>query len=210
MNFTTITGFYKNLFTSSRRWMLFIVVIFVLSGIGGFIYFSYQPKFIQDIFDFFQKLTAGHQEDNGALVWIIFKQNLTSTLFALVGGMLLALIPVAVVLFNGFIIGFVIHFLFRSLPTGFWVKLIVIFVTLLPHGIFEIPIVLFSAALGCRLGIRYLLPSSKGMRKQIWKEDAKLVILFIPLLIIVLVVAAFIEVFVSSKLALLFAAGLGK
>jgi len=67
--------------------------------------------------------------------------------------------------------------------------------------------VLLSAALGIRWGIRFLLPASKGMRGKIWKEDAKQALLFIPLLIVVLVVAAFIEVFVSARLAMMFGGG---
>ncbi len=205
MTFTGILSYYWNLIKTSRKWLYFTAGVFILAAVAGFVDFYYQPHLIETILGFFKDLLDKNQGGNEGLVWIIFKQNLTTSLVALIGGVLLAVIPIFIVLANGFIIGYVIHFLFRILPSSFGLKLLVIVVTLLPHGIFELPIVLLSAALGIKWGSRWMLNSSKGMRGRVWKDDAKQALLFIPLLIIILVIAAYIEVYVSGQLAALFA-----
>jgi stage II sporulation protein M len=205
MQLPPILGFYKDLFWTSRRWIWLILGVFLAASVVGFVVFSSHPDLVETIFGYFKNLLGENPPENGNLVILIFKQNITTSLFALVGGVVLGLLSLAIVLVNGFILGFVIHFLFRVLPTDLGTKFFIIVITLLPHGIFELPIILISAALGMQWGIAWLLPKSKGKRLLVWKQNAKSVFLFIPLLVLVLLLAAVIEVFVSSKLAGLYA-----
>ena len=151
--------------------------------------------------DYFQQLLSQSPQSNSGLVVTIFKQNITASLLALFGGIILGILPVIIVASNGLLIGYVIHYLIVILPESVGVKILILAATLLPHGIFELPIVLLSAALGMQWGIAWLLPSAKGQRKAAWKKHAQEAFAFIPLLIIVLAVAAFIEVNVSARLA---------
>jgi len=155
---------------------------------------------MKDILKFFQDIDTQSNSSDQRLVFVIFKQNLTSTLISLLGGVVLALAPIAIIAFNGFVIGYVIHFLYAALPVSVLAKTFIILITLVPHGIFELSMVFISTALGIRLGLRYLLPASKGKRFAVWKADLQSIITFIPLLIVILAIAAVVEVFVSGKL----------
>ncbi len=200
MIFKDIFNYYLILLKNSRKWIYFTGIVFLMAAILGFIEFNFQPHLIETIFKFFNQIIENNKSGDEGLVWAIFKQNLTTSLIALIGGILLAIIPFLIVLSNGFIIGYVIHFLYNVLPTNNALKIIIIVVTLVPHGIFELPIVLISASLGIKWGSRWLLNSSKGQRFTVFKEDAKHALYFIPLLILILIIAAYIEVFVSGKL----------
>jgi stage II sporulation protein M len=200
-----LLSYYKETFSTTRRWIWFSSLVFLSAIVAGFLVFYADQNLIQEIFSFFQKLLQSSSSSDQNLVLVIFKQNLSSSLLALLGGILFGIAPFFIVVANGFIIGYVVHFLFRILPVSLGSKLLILVVTLLPHGIFELPIVLVSAALGMQWGLQWLMPSSRGLRKQVWRQNAKMALVFIPLLVLVLLLAAFIEVYVSGKLAALYA-----
>lgn len=184
--------------------------LFVASAVIGYIIFYFQPQLMQTITDYFKNLVGNNEQNNQALVLIIYQQNVTTSLMALFGGIAFGLLPLGTVIVNGLIIGFVIHYLLHVLPAALSTKLFIIVVTLLPHGVFELPIVLITAALGLKWGLAWLLPAAKGQRKTVWKQSARQALLFIPLLVVVLAIAAVVEVFVSGKLASVLAASLRK
>jgi len=78
---------------------------------------------------------------------------------------------------------------------GLWLVL-----SLLPHGIFEIPALLISAALGLRLGLEWLLPGAKGIRLKTLKKNVINAFTLLPLILLLLFIAAFAEVFISSRI----------
>jgi len=80
---------------------------------------------------------------------IIFLKNLLASAMAMLLGLGLGLIPLLVVTSNGFLLGIVAH---GAVQQG---GLLFLAAGILPHGIFELPAVLVSIAIGFRLG--YLL-----------------------------------------------------
>jgi stage II sporulation protein M len=198
-NLQSIYQYYKNFLFSARRWMVFAAAVFVVAAIVGSAAHAYYPSLIETILEAFRKIAGEDPQLNASLAAVIFRQNLQSSLIALAGGILLGTLSFLVVWMNGFIIGYVITYFFRTLPGTAGEKIVYLAVVLLPHGVFELPIVLVSAALGMRLGISWMA-APEGQRTAHFNKNFLESLKFIPLLVVVLAVAAVIEVFVSGQL----------
>jgi len=74
-------------------------------------------------------------------------------------------------------------------------------ILIVPHGIFEITAILFSIALGLKLGILWLLPKSKGARKKVFLLSLKQSFVIMPLIAVLLFIVAIIEIFVTGNIS---------
>lgn len=131
----------------------------------------------------------------------IFRQNLTATLMDLFGGAVVGLFPIISLAFNFFAVGFLsgpfIHPSAFPEHGGSFQKF---FLSIAPHGLFEFPALILSSAFGMRLGLDWLLPASSGRRKEVFKRDLVDVFKIIPLVVALLVIAAFVESFITATL----------
>jgi len=133
------------------------------------------------------------------LAWGIFRQNLTVSLMAWLGGIALGLVPGFIVLANGFILAYVCGYILARV-TGLGEGLVLLLVGVLPHGIIEIPAFLAAAVLGLRLGLDWLEKDAQGHRLATLWMTAKSTARSFMLIILALAAAAVIEVFVSGKI----------
>jgi stage II sporulation protein M len=190
--------FYKNLLIENRGWIRLVSIWFVLAAIAGVVTFFYYPQLLEQIIAVFEEKFGPDQALDMNMVWDLFKNNLTASAIALFGGIILGIAPFTVSVTNGFILGFIVTSLLRLGDTSFWDSLLFLF--LVPHGIIELPTFLIAAAFGLRLGTRYLKDSSHGNRLGMLGQDLKAAFLILPLIVVALVIAAFLEVYVSGKL----------
>ncbi len=121
---------------------------------------------------------------------IIFLKNLLASAMAMLLGLGLGLIPLMVVISNGFLLGIVGYAAVQK--AGF----LFLAAGILPHGIIELPTVLVSIAIGFRLG--YLLTLTLAKEKADLSGETKVAIRFLvryvaPLLFL----AAAIETFIT-------------
>ena len=79
------------------------------------------------------------------MFWFIFLNNLQASFFAMAFGVFFGVFPLFVLVSNGYFSGFVSYLAVRS--SG-WGSLL----SLLPHGVFELPAIFISTALGFRAG----------------------------------------------------------
>jgi len=93
------------------------------------------------------------------LINFIFLNNLKSSLFAFLLGVAVCLFPIALLIINGYLLGFVLH---QAIQAG---GILVIW-KLLPHGIFEIPAILISTGLGIYLGFNLIHEFVKQYEKR--------------------------------------------
>ncbi len=100
-------------------------------------------------------------------------------------GIFLGFVPLVVAVVNGYVLGFVAS---KTVAVEGWL----ILWRLLPHGIFEIPAVLISIALGLKLGSFLFTSKNKGW-KEFWKWIKDVVRVFIFVIIPLLVIAGIIE-----------------
>ena len=184
--------------------MLWLALGFFTCGILAYLFF---PEFsrlfikgvIAGIVDKFELNTAIEPRK---LMLLIFMQNFGAITLALFFGFLLGIVPIIIISFNAFFIGMLLIFVLGEFGlTKFLISLSLLF----PHGIFEIPALFIATGFGLRLGFFWKANATKphagklNLRQKLWlclKENYQL----LPLLFVLLFIAAFLEVFVTAGL----------
>ncbi|MEM4271636.1 MAG: stage II sporulation protein M [Candidatus Pacearchaeota archaeon] len=164
----------------SRNYVYAVALIFLAGGILGFIFFenfSFIDAFLEEII----KKTEGM----GAfeLIAFIFQNNLWSAFISLIAGLVFGIFPVLNSIFNGIIIGYVMRRV--AIANG-----ILEFWRILPHGVFELPAVFISFALGLKLGM-FLF--SKNRIRTLRERALYSIMIFLGIILPLLLVAAIIE-----------------
>src|SRR3989338_613983 len=148
--FTRIFHYYWDLIINQRRWFFAITMIFLLGIVSGIFTRGITPNLFETFKDMFNDIVGDSFTLDIPMALKIFINNITAALLMIFGGIALGAIPILSVLLNGFIIGYVIAESFFTFPMHVFKTGYFIFATIVPHGLFEIPAVLFSATLGLR------------------------------------------------------------
>jgi len=164
-------------FYECRWYMVFALGLFSLSFLVGFIF----PIFFRgEIFSMLGDLVAQIEGKGGLeLAGFIFMNNMKVSLLAIVLGITFGIFPVIATVFNGYLIGFVSR---ESATT----EGIGILWRLFPHGIFEIPAIIFSIGIGMKIGAD-LISRKKNRRslKENYREGFRLYFFIVfPLLLV--------------------------
>ncbi len=163
---------------NSFGYIYFIIIIFFLSFLAGFIFpsnFSFLDKFLKDLID--KTVDLNWIE----LFLFIFQNNLQSAFFGLFLGIAFGIFPLINTLTNGVVLGYV------SSKVASEVSIIELW-RLLPHGIFELPAIFIALGLGLRLGLS-VFQRKEGIKYTLYKSANSFLFVVLPLLLI----AAFIE-----------------
>jgi stage II sporulation protein M len=182
-----------------RRLLPYFVVSLILLGFGivlGITAVSFFPEVayqLQDSFAEFGKMFRGLSRTQ--LAAAIFINNALKTLVVITFGVLAGVIPVLFLLVNGVTLGIVMY---ASAQTrGLWPSL----VTLLPHGVLELPAVLLGTSIGLMLGNHAIRRLLNAAETTLSAELRRALRFFLSVIVPLLLVAAVIESFVSSLLA---------
>ncbi len=129
-----------------RPQILFVLLLFGISALLGF-----NDTFSKS--DFFKKVTKALFEPfigiHGVFLFIrILVHNLIATIVTIYAGFFFALIPLFSILTNGLLFG---GFL-KSVPANTQLSTFETILMILPHGIFEIPSMILSLAIGIKFG----------------------------------------------------------
>ncbi|MDP2933239.1 MAG: stage II sporulation protein M [bacterium] len=197
---------YKKLFHESRGWILFAVVLaLVWVGAGAFLVSTFPglfPRYLSFLHETFDKLLGNIGEKTRLeLAVLLFGQNFRATVLDLGLGFFFGIVPVISIAFNFFALGFLGGTFLR--PDIFFAKdynFSTFFLSIAPHGVFELPALIIGAAFGLRLGWRWLLPASTGRRWKVLREDSLAAIMIVPVLFVLLLIAAFVESYVTGAL----------
>ncbi|MHC1635835.1 MAG: stage II sporulation protein M [Candidatus Methanospirareceae archaeon] len=170
---------------SIRLYILFVSLFFCFSIFLGYLgLFSDaikdQIEWLQNLRDKVDRITQPHSIIVSFLIVfvIIFLNNFSKCLLNVLLGPLIGIFPLMSTLVNGSLIGYFIK------DRGFIVLLMI-----LPHGIFEIPAFLLSAAAGLRIGREVL----KKRRRLLREFEGGFYILFyivLPLLFLAAIIEA--------------------
>ncbi len=189
--------YYKKMFKENGRWFRAVTIWFLMAMIFGVTAFRLNPRLLEEIMkDYYEKFGSDIIFD-AKLVLLIFKNNLTVVTASLISGLLLGLGPILIIIVNGFVVGYVVAAFFTTPNTSVIELVTRSLVYLLPHGIIEIPAILIGAALGLRLGTNWIRSETKW---KTFKQDLLLVLLYLPGIAFLLLIAAFIEVYVGKFL----------
>ncbi|MBT6182922.1 stage II sporulation protein M [archaeon] len=168
-------------FNEFKNHFLFSLAIFCFFFIVGFAY----PEFFRsEIISFIKELEVLIEGKSALeLTNFIFFNNLKASAIAMVLGIAFGIVPFFVAVSNGYLLGFVSHEAVAA--EGLWTMM-----RLFPHGIFELPAVLFSIALGMKLGTSFFNIKTLKKLKYNFKESIRF---FIFIIFPLLLVAAIIE-----------------
>ncbi|MFN3268207.1 MAG: stage II sporulation protein M [Zestosphaera sp.] len=169
---------------------LIIVSLFVISVVAGFYASQQLGLLVREILrEQFSPLTSYfNASDPMSLLLLsltIFANNMRVALLNIILGASLVG-PAGIMVVNGFIIGLVLS-IQEDIVSGVLV--------IIPHGILEIPALIYSAVLGTHLGLTILTNIRRNPSKI--REVFRDVIRKIPVIVLMLILAALIEVFVS-------------
>jgi stage II sporulation protein M len=190
----------------NRNWFFIAFMIFLLSGF--FFFFSTDPgrmplgQMVDGQFEQLQKLFSLILESSPVIgILIIFMKNFLSMAQMLLLGFLAGVSPLFTLGFNGAIIGMIL-----ALSAGEGIPLLPLLIFgVLPHGIFELFAFFLCGALGLKFGYHTLaspLPGKTRLEsfKYIWKEAISV----LPLVVVLLLLAAVVEILFTPKLLGLF------
>ncbi len=192
----------KDVLKQNRSWLILAVVIFLAGSLLPFFGSAFltgealpgaetQLGELQKLFDLIL--------DSPPLIMVlmIFLKNFIAVVQMLFLGVLAGISPLATLFLNGYILGVVVSLqqaMGNTTPS-------IIILGILPHGIFELFAVFLCAALALKLGyhcIAFPLPDKTRLQsfRYIWKE----IVAVIPLVVTLLLCAAFIEIFITPHL----------
>jgi stage II sporulation protein M len=140
-----------------------------------------------------QMLNAGWWEQ----VIIIFVNNLKASALIMISGIFLPIFPLLMgIMPNGFMIGLMAGFfeVERLLSKSAF------FLSLLPHGFFEMPAILLTATVGTIWGGRNWRSIFTGESVRKFGVHAKTSLTYLPLIILLLLIAALVEVLVTPHI----------
>ena len=123
--------------------------------------------------------------------WFIFSNNLSIAFLAIFLGLFFGLFPALSLAFNAYFVGAVTSMVVEKTNiTEVW--------RLLPHGIFELPAIFISFAVGIKIGTFMFYKDSWGKMKEYLINGFNVLVYFVlPLLIIAAVIEAGLIVFLK-------------
>lgn len=185
----------------NMNWMI-IAAFFFCAGIGAAILLLNNEKL------FLEELTAGQYQMLQELaefiftghplvgIFYLFIHNTLVALQMMLLGVIFGAPPLLGLFANGALLGSVAATLAREGMPVFSLMLLGI----LPHGVFELPALIISAAFGLKVGFHLIFPLTGKKRGEslltIWREYWSV----FPLILKLLILAALLEVLVTPRL----------
>jgi len=151
-------------------YFIFSLLVFFIFTVIGLIF----PYFFEDKILALIKNLIDQTKDLSTSELIIFitSNNVKVAFFGIVLGILFGILPTLALIINGYVLGFVAY---RAILEGG----IIVLWRLLPHGIFEIPAILISTAIGIKLGT-----DLRNLGKNFKSAIRIFIFIILPLLII--------------------------
>lgn len=170
-----------------------ILLSFIIYLIGiptGFVYFDKSQSAVNPVLEEIKELIK--YESKFQMAINIFLNNLTSSLILFLSGTLI-IIPALILFINGFLLGFILRlFIQKNL------SLYLLLAVLLPHSLPELLAICLSSGLGIRIGLSFICSKENrviNVNKAIREGCFIYIVIVIPLLLL----AAFLEVYVSAS-----------
>jgi stage II sporulation protein M len=167
----------------SKKFIYIIIGLFLLFALIGMVVPT--PDFIKNMITEFIKNILEQTKDLSlfGMIKFIFFNNLQSSFSGMIFGCLIGIFPILVSVVNGYLLGFV------SLVSIKQEGILVLW-KLFPHGIFELPAVFISLALGLRLGVAVF---QKDKKRNFFDFLISSIRVFLFVILPLLVIAAIIE-----------------
>lgn len=177
-----------------RREIGFVSILFVLSmAIGYVVAIMYPDMVMQSLEELEGVVELLKHLSLIQIMFLIFLNNALKSLLILVLGIGFGIVPLLFIVYNGYFLGIFSHKILMEQ------SLLYLMGGLLPHGIIEIPMVVISAAIGIRLGLKGLA-SLKGEQVYLKEEMITGIKFFFYWIMPLLFIAAVVETFLTSAI----------
>lgn len=178
-----------------RPYLAASVLLFGVGTVIGLIVVYYFPE----LGDYFKETIAAFVKTFAGLPRLqlaaaIFLNNAAKTLFTILLGVLLGIIPGFFLLANGVALG--VAWSLSAGVRGAWLSLL----SLLPHGVLELPAVFLGTSIGMLIGVEALKQLTGKSEARIGAELASGLRFFCTVIVPLLFVAALVEAFVTANL----------
>ena len=192
--------FYKQLISENKAWLIKAAWLLLIGMVAGAVAYFTFPEMLNSILEIFEDKFKDVPDMSGALALDIFRNNLIASSIALFGGIVFGLTPFFAIFFNGYIIGFILLTVLFLPNSNFLENLVFLSLALIPHGVFELPAFILATGFGFSLGLSWASDSAKNIRLEVFRKSFANAFKIYPLIVILLLIAAFIEVFITGRL----------
>lgn len=196
----------RNLWLDNKAYFLTATLLLVGGAVVGFLQADMVESIAKEMMSQIKAIADRIKDSGGSSIatfWVIFKNNVLSSIYMMLFGIFFAVIPVFGLLSNGVLLGFILE----KIASAGVNPLIVLVVGILPHGIFELPAVVFAAAVGIRYGLLSIRSIGSVLRiaqwgevKREWMSAIRQLPLVLASIVVLLLVAAVVESLVTPLL----------
>jgi len=187
----------RRLWMDNKGYFLAACLLFIVGGLLGYSQAPAVEAMVNELLGQLKDILERIKENGGgvfATFWIIFSNNVVSALMMMALGLFFAFFPIIGLVTNGILLGFILA---KAEGVSPWAML---GAGILPHGIFELPAVLFAAGVGIRLGVLsfrsvgvLIQPHKIEKLKNDWYDTLKQFPAAVLVVIGLLLVAAIVE-----------------
>ncbi|MEJ8546646.1 stage II sporulation protein M [Brevibacillus borstelensis] len=160
---------FNRLWTDNRKYFLTACLLFGGGAVLGFLQAHALEEMVKSLLGQLKDVIDRIHANGGgvfATFWAIFSNNVTSSLMMMAMGLFFAFFPVFGLMANGVLLGFIFA-KYSSFGVSPW---LVFAAGILPHGILELPAVLFAAGVGIRLGMLSLRSVGALIQPVKWEQ----------------------------------------
>jgi stage II sporulation protein M len=179
----------------------YFIACCMVFGVGIVLGYGYSENFqlyldtMMKTMERLAKEVMGRQNPQTSLLWLIFLNNIKAMVSIIVFGAFLGIMPLISLITNGLLLGYVIS---EQQSAN---SLVTLTKGIVPHGIIEIPALIFAAALGLRLGfllVKWVGKLANPNRKTIAAGELKSFLHSLVPACVVLTVAVFVAAVLES------------
>ena len=182
---------------SLRYYLLFSALIFIFSVGWGYLFAKDYPAEVQKVLQDLQRILEPIKEmSEMQQVFFIFLNNSITGFLAILFGVVLGIFPLVMLLANGGMMG-IMFFLSEENEV-----LSAFFTGIFPHGIIEIPVLIFCGAMGIKIG-KLVIKKIFKRKGDIKNELISGLKFFFKVLVPLLLLASVIEVFITQRLLII-------
>ncbi|MBW6441136.1 stage II sporulation protein M [Patescibacteria group bacterium] len=182
---------YKRYIQGLENYIVFSSYVFLMAVFVGYYVAQNYPHeiylLIEELKTFFSSIKNSTSFE---IFTFILWNNVSKLLLLILLGIFAGLLPIFSLFSNGLILGVFAYFVSKEQSWQFF------FLGILPHGIIEIPVLIISSAIGVRIGKVAILRIFGGQEK-ISSEILNAIKFFIVILVPLLLIAAFIEAYLT-------------
>lgn len=177
-----------------RKEIGIVSILFLLSASIGYVVAIIYPDLVMQSLEELEGLVDLLKNLSPIeIMFLIFLNNSIKSLFILILGIGFGIVPLLFIAYNGYFLGIFSHKILMEQ------SLLYLAGGILPHGIIEIPMVVISAAIGIRLGIK-VIAAFKGESVSLKEEMITGLRFFFYWIMPLLFIAAVVETFITSAI----------